>query len=244
MRKDDIFATPQSTVADFSFDEKTASVFDDMLVRSVPFYLEVQRMMSELARDFAVPGTNVYDMGCSTGTTLIQLDPILPEGVRLVGYDYSEEMLKKAEEKLKSYGMQHDYHLEYMDLNKGVRLENASVVIMNLTLQFVRPLNRERLIRSIAERVNENGCLILIEKVLSRDSLLNRFFIKYYYDFKEATGYSKLEISQKREALKNILIPYRVQENEELVLQNGFSECEIFFKWYNFCGYIIRKGAK
>jgi tRNA (cmo5U34)-methyltransferase len=244
MSKDEIFATSQDTVADFSFDANTASVFDDMLIRSVPFYLEVQRMVSELARDFAVPGTNVYDLGCSTGTTLIQLDPILSAGVRLVGCDYSEEMLKKAEEKLKAHGMQHDYHLECVDLNNGVRVENASVVIMNLTLQFVRPLNRDRLVRKIAKGVNENGCLILIEKVLSRDSLLNRFFIKYYYDFKETSGYSKLEISRKREALENVLIPYRVQENEELVLQNGFSECEIFFKWYNFCGYIVRKGAK
>lgn len=241
MGKDKIFGTPQGTVADFSFDAKTAAVFDDMLVRSVPLYPEMQRMMAELARDFAVPGTNVYDLGCSTGTTLIHLDPVLPKGVRLVGCDYSEAMLKKSGEKLKEYGMQHEYALECMDLNKEVRVENASVVIMNLTLQFVRPLNRDRLIQSIAGGVNENGCLILIEKVLSRDSLLNRFFIKYYYDFKEANGYSKLEISQKREALENVLIPYRVQENEELVLQNGFSQCEIFFKWYNFCGYIVRR---
>jgi tRNA (cmo5U34)-methyltransferase len=244
MGKDKIFATPHGTVADFSFDAKTAAVFDDMLVRSVPFYLEIQRMISELTRDFAVPGTNVYDLGCSTGTTLLQLDPILPDGVRLVGCDYSEEMLKKAEEKFKNHGMRHAYHLECTDLNNEVRIENASVVIMNLTLQFVRPLNRERLMRSISKGVNENGCLILLEKVLSRDSLLNRFFIKYYYDFKEASGYSKLEISQKREALENVLIPYRVQENEDLALQNGFSQCEIFFKWYNFCGYIVRKVAK
>ncbi|HCC55179.1 MAG TPA: carboxy-S-adenosyl-L-methionine synthase CmoA [Desulfobulbaceae bacterium] len=243
MAKDKIFATSHGTVTDFSFDAQTVSVFDDMLVRSVPFYLEVQRMISELTRDFAVPGTNVYDLGCSTGTTLIQLDPILPVGVRLVGCDYSAEMLKKAEEKLKAQGMRHDYHLECMDLNHEVRVENASVVIMNLTLQFVRPLNRERLIQSIAKGVNENGCLILIEKVLSRDSLLNRFFIKYYYDFKEASGYSKLEISQKREALENVLIPYRVQENEDLILKNGFTDCEVFFKWYNFCGYIARKAA-
>lgn len=243
MNKDKIFACLQGTVADFSFDAKTASVFDDMLVRSVPFYLEVQRMISELVSDFAVPGTNIYDLGCSTGTTMIQLDRSLPEGVRLVGCDSSEEMLKKAGEKLREYDMQHEYRLECMDLNKEMRLENASVVIMNLTLQFVRPLNRDRLIRRIAEGVNENGCLILIEKVLSRDSLLNRFFLKYYYEFKEANGYSRLEISRKREALENVLIPYRVQENEELVLKNGFSDCEIFFKWYNFCGYIARKGA-
>lgn len=241
MGKDKIFGTPQGTVADFSFDAKTAAVFDDMLIRSVPLYPEMQRMMSQLARDFAAPGTNVYDLGCSTGTTLIHLDPVLPAGTRLVGCDYSDAMLKKAGEKLQEYRMQHEYALECMDLNREVRIENASVVIMNLTLQFVRPLNRERLIQDIARGVNENGCLILIEKVLSRDSLLNRFFIKYYYDFKEANGYSRLEISQKREALENVLIPYRVQENEELVLQNGFSQCEIFFKWYNFCGYIVRK---
>jgi len=244
MGKDKIFATPQGTVADFSFDAKTASVFDDMLVRSVPFYLEVQRMVSELARDFAVPGTNVYDLGCSTGTTLIHLDQNLPEGVCLVGCDSSEEMLRKAREKMQAHGMRHDYALACQDLNRDVEVENASVVIMNLTLQFVRPLNRDRLIRRIAKGVNGNGCLILIEKVLSRDSLLNRFFLKYYYDFKEANGYSKLEISQKREALENVLIPYRVQENEDLVLKNGFSECEIFFKWYNFCGYIVRKAAE
>lgn len=231
-------------MADFNFDAKTASVFDDMLVRSVPFYLESQRMIGELARDFAVEGTNVYDLGCSTGTTFMQLDSALPKSVRFVGFDYSEDMLKKAREKLKDFGIKHETVLECADLNKDIRVENASVVIMNLTLQFVRPLNREKLIRNIAKGMNENGSLILIEKVLSRDSLLNRFFIKYYYDFKEENGYSKLEISQKREALENVLIPYHVQENEELLLKNGFSQCEIFFKWYNFCGYIARKGAK
>lgn len=241
---DKIFSTPKRLIGDFSFDEKTASVFDDMLVRSVPFYLEMQRMLAELTNDFAVKGTNVYDMGCSTGTTLILLDQILAKGVRLVGYDYSGDMLVKAREKMDKHGMQHEFNLLQADFNKDVHIENASVIIMNLTLQFVRPLQRESLIKQIAKGVNANGCIILIEKVLSQDSLLNRYFIKYYYDFKEANGYSKLEISQKREALENVLIPYRIQENTELLLNNGFDHCEIFFKWYNFCGYIARKGAK
>ena len=242
--EDKIFSTPKQFVADFKFDAETATVFDDMLIRSIPFYVEQQRMLAQLANDFAVEGTNVYDLGCSTGTTFLQLDPILPEKVRFVGFDYSPEMLEKAREKMDAHGMRHEYHLECVDLNKEVRVENASVVIMNLTLQFVRPLQREKLIRDVARGVNPNGCIILIEKVLSRDSLLNRYFIKYYYDFKAANGYSQLEISQKREALENVLIPYRVQENEELLLQNGFDDCEIFFKWYNFCGYIARKVGK
>jgi len=241
---DNLFSTPKRLIGDFCFDEKTAAVFDDMLVRSVPFYLEIQRMLAELTNDFAVPGTNVYDLGCSTGTTLILLDQILPKGVRLVGYDYSEDMLTKAHQKMAGHGMTHEYKLLPVDLNQEVHVENASVVIMNLTLQFVRPLQREKLIKQIADGVNAGGCIILIEKVLSRDSLLNRYFIKYHYDFKEANGYSRIEISQKREALENVLIPYRVQENEELLLKNGFDECEIFFKWYMFCGYIARIRAK
>jgi len=120
-------------------------------------------------------------------------------------------------------------------------MENASVAILTLTLQFVRPLYRHKLIRSIAEGLNKDGCLILIEKVLSKTSMLNRLFINYYHTFKVRNGYSRMEISQKREALENVLIPYRVEENVELLLNNGFSSCEIFFKWYNFCGFLALK---
>jgi len=242
MSRDEIFMNPRNQVGDFCFDAKTAAVFDDMLARSVPFYAEQQRMLASLAVDFAAPGSSVYDLGCSTGATLMLLDRCLPEGVRLVGIDSSPQMLAKTGENLKKHGMRHEYALECLDLNQAGDFSGASVVIMNLTLQFIRPLNRDRLIRRIARGLNEDGCLILIEKVLSRDSLLNRFFLKYYYEFKEANGYSKLEISQKREALENVLIPYQVQENEELLLKNCFGQCEIFFKWFNFCGYLARKG--
>lgn len=101
---------------------------------------------------------------------------------------------------------------------------------MNLTLQFVRPLYRQKLITTIANDMRQDGCLILIEKVLSRYSTLNRFFIKYYYAFKRHYGYSELQISQKREALGNALIPYRVEENMELLLGHGFSQCDVFMK--------------
>ncbi len=89
--------------------------------------------------------------------------------------------------------------------------------------------------------MNRDGCLVIFEKVLSRHALLNRLFIKYYYAFKERNGYSQMEISQKREALENVLIPFRVEENMELLLNNGFRKCEVFFKWYNFCGMLAMK---
>jgi tRNA (cmo5U34)-methyltransferase len=115
------------------------------------------------------------------------------------------------------------------------------VVIMNLVLQFVRPLHRTRVVESIASGINKDGCLILVEKVLSPDSLVNRLFIKYYYEMKRRNGYTELEISQKREALENVLIPYHYLEDRELLLQSGFRHCEMFFRWYNFCGLLAIK---
>lgn len=241
MSKDKIFSKKSRRIEDFNFGGKTAAVFDDMLDRSVPFYAEIQRMIGEIAADFAVKGTNVYDLGCSTGTTFVALDRVLAPGVRFVGVDSSPEMLQKCREKLKGYGVRRPFRLVRADLNKPVSIRKASVVILNLTLQFVRPLYRHRLIESIARGVEKDGCLILIEKVLSRDSALNRFFINYYYGFKKRQGYSQLEISQKREALENVLIPYRVEENRELLLKAGFTQCDVFFKWYNFCGIIAIK---
>ena len=241
MSEDQLFANKQPLVKDFTFNKETAQVFDDMLQRSVPFYAEVQRMMGEIAAEFAVEGTRLYDLGCSTGTTLLTLDPVVPAGVSFVGVDSSPEMLERARAKLTQAGLTRAYELQCADLNNGVHITNASMVIMNLTLQFVRPLYRQKLITTIANGMRQDGCLILIEKVLSRHSTLNRFFIKYYYAFKQRHGYSELEISQKREALENVLIPYRVEENMELLLSHGFSQCDVFFKWHNFCGLIALK---
>ena len=117
-------------------------------------------------------------------------------------------------------------------LNELVSIENASAVIMNLTLQFIRPVRRAQVMKNIAAGVNKGGSLLVIEKVLSKDTQFNRSFIKYYYDLKRRNGYSDLEIAQKREALENVLIPYRLEENFELFLDSGFKECEGFFRWY------------
>ncbi|MCK6466978.1 MAG: carboxy-S-adenosyl-L-methionine synthase CmoA [Candidatus Brocadia sinica] len=230
-----------TTIADFNFGEKVASVFDDMLDRSVPFYREIQRMIVEMAVDFAVEGTNIYDLGCSTGTTLLNLGQNIPGKVKFIGVDYSRDMLARCKQKLSALHFFRGHELICADLNQGVHIENASVVIMILALQFIRPLNRDKLIGSILRGLNENGCLILVEKILGEDSVFNRLFIKYYYDFKKRNGYSELEIAQKREALENVLIPYKLLENRELMIKEGFRYCDVFFKWYNFCGMVAVK---
>lgn len=238
---DQIFAEAAPRVDDFKFDGRTARVFDDMLNRSVPFYGEIQRMTSELATDFAVPNTNLYDLGCSTGTTFEALAPLVDPSVRFIGVDSSAEMLAKARAKLASVTASRQVELICQDLHELQSISNASVVILTLTLQFVRPLHRERLVRAIADGTNEQGCLILVEKLTESDTLFNRLFIKYYYEMKRRHGYSELEIAQKREALENVLIPYRPEENEKLLLDAGYRRVQPFFRWYNFSGMIAIK---
>ncbi len=239
--KDRIFAEKKELVHDFDFGATTASVFDDMLDRSVPFYQEIQRMIGELCSDFAMPSTNVYDLGCSTCNTFLAIEARIPADVTCIGWDYSPEMINKAREKLGARHFSRPVQLECRDLNKGAALSNASVVILNLTLQFVRPLLRQKVIQDIAAGMNPGGCLILVEKVLTEDSSINRLFIKHYYEMKKRNGYSDMEIAQKREALENILVPYHLEENEELLLRNGFKACDSFFRWYNFSGIVAVK---
>lgn len=238
--KDHIFDNPEA-VGDFEFNKNVAQVFDDMVSRSVPFYQEIQRMITELSKDFATPEGAVYDLGCSTGTTLMNLDKVVDPSVRFVGIDESSEMLDKCRRNFEDAGMQRPYDLKSANLNEGVSMDPASVVVMCLTLQFVRPLFRERLVQDIYRQLNPNGALILVEKVLGEDSLFNRLFINYYYNMKRRHQYSEMEISQKREALENVLIPYKLGENITLLNASGFRYCEVFFKWYNFCGIIAVK---
>ena len=241
VNKDELFAKPGAT-HDFKFGAETAKVFDDMVNRSVPFYEEIQRMVCELAGSFAVPGTNLYDIGCATGNTLIMLqNKMADKNIQLIGIDNSDEMLSKAQSKIKSQCGENKIQLLNANLHDLPHIDNCSVVILLLTLQFVRPLHREKLVKTIFDGLQKNGCLILVEKVTGSCTLLNRLFIEYYYTYKRRKGYSELEIAQKREALENVLIPYHHEENKKMLLDSGFSHTEEFFRWYNFSGIVALK---
>jgi tRNA (cmo5U34)-methyltransferase len=239
--RDRVFADQAEAIADFKFSKEVATVFDDMLSRSVPFYAETQRMIAEMAGDFVKSGTNVYDFGCSTGTTMLALHEYVPKDVKFIGVDNSDDMLVRCRDKLAAGGFDRPFELRTADLNAGATVENASLALMILTLQFIRPLQRERLMADIYRGLNDQGCFLVVEKVLGEDSLFNRLFIRYYYDMKRRNGYSEMEIAQKREALENVLIPYTLLENRELLLRTGYRYVDVFFKWYNFCGIVAVK---
>jgi len=237
--KDSIFDSPMERARDFDFGEQTAEVFDDMLSRSVPFYDEVQCMIVEIIATLVGDEPLIYDLGCSTGTTLLMLASRLREKQpRLVGVDSSPSMLSRGRAKFERSEFSPQVTWEQCDLNESLFSEPADAFIMNLTLQFIRPLQREPLVARLYDKLKSGGSLILVEKVVADDSLLNRIYIEKYHAFKKRKGYSDLEIAQKRESLENVLIPYRISENLELLRRCGFVSPDTFFRWYNFAGFI------
>jgi len=248
MRKDKVFRRSDKPVGDFEFNAEVAEVFDDMIGRSVPFYGEQQSMIRSMVGRMWIPGTVIYDLGCSTAATLIGLCSELPASARFVGYDNSPAMLKRAMRNVEAKNFQKRIAVRQAELNgrpSDFPLHKAGVVTMCWTLMFIRPLRRDNVIRWIYDSLVDEGVFIVTEKILTNSGHMNRFFIDVYYDFKKQRGYSRTEISRKREALENVLVPYRIEENLDLFRRNGFDIVETFFQWFNFVGFLcVKKSAK
>lgn len=234
--KDKVFDKP--ITKQFEFDEEVASVFDDMLNRSVPFYKEMLSLTTAFSLNYLKKGDHVYDLGCSTASTLISIANDSKYDLKLTGIDNSDAMLTRAKRKSKAFGHKIDF---INDDIFNVKLKRSKVIISNYTLQFIRPLQREKLVKKIYKSLKPGGIFIFSEKVISEDKVLNKQFIDKYYDFKKEQGYSEFEISQKREALENVLIPYTYEENKKMILESGFKEFDCLFKWVNFGTFIAIK---
>ncbi|NLX17876.1 MAG: carboxy-S-adenosyl-L-methionine synthase CmoA [Desulfobulbus sp.] len=226
---------------DFTFNEHVAAVFDDMLDRSIPCYRLVIDAMAQILSCHLQPGTTVYDLGCSTGTTIFELTRRLP-GMELtfIGIDNAPAMVAKARTKSAQYSKNHDIHFKECDIT-SCSLPGAGAILCNYTLQFLRPLARQSFINRIFAALPSGGVFILSEKTIALSSRLNRDFIEIYHSFKKQQGYSELEIAAKREALENVLIPFTIRENTALLEQAGFSEIEPFFTWFNFSSIVALK---
>ena len=222
----------------FEFDEEVASVFDDMLDRSVPYYKEMQKLSISFANNFLEDGNRVFDLGCSTGSTLIELSKNSKKSLKLFGVDSSSAMLELASKKSKAFGVDISF---ICDDIFNIDFSGTKVIFSNYTLQFIRPLQREKLVKKIYDSLDVGGVFIFCEKLVSPNSLLNKQLIDEYYGFKKTQGYSEFEISQKREALENVLIPYTEDENKKMIKDAGFTHCEMIFKWVNFATFIAIK---
>jgi len=234
--KDTLFEKPIKK--QFEFDEDVASVFDDMLHRSVPFYDQMLELTTSFALNYLKDGDAVYDLGCSTASTLINIAKKSDGELKLFGVDNSTAMLERAKHKTNAFGL--DINFIEDDIF-NVEFDPAKVIISNYTLQFIRPLQREKLIQKIYDALEDGGVFIFSEKVITEDKVLNKQFIDAYYEFKKNQGYSEFEIAQKREALENVLIPYTYEENKNMILDCGFKHFDCIFKWINFGTFIAIK---
>jgi tRNA (cmo5U34)-methyltransferase len=234
--KDTIFEKP--ITKQFEFDEDVASVFDDMLHRSVPFYDQMLELTTSFALNYLQDNDTVYDLGCSTASTLINIAKKSPVSLELCGVDNSSAMLERAKHKANAFGL----NIEFIEDDIfNISMKSSKVIISNYTLQFIRPLQRETLIKKIFNSLNEGGVFIFSEKVITEDKILNKQYIDAYYNFKKSQGYSEFEIAQKREALENVLIPYSYEENKNMILEAGFKHFDCIFKWVNFGTFIAIK---
>ncbi|WP_120931422.1 carboxy-S-adenosyl-L-methionine synthase CmoA [Helicobacter pylori] len=233
----------------FCFDEKVAHVFDDMLERSIPYYHEMLNLGAYfIAQNLKeniypkslpkpLPKPLIYDLGCSTGNFFIALNQQIQQDIELVGIDNSMPMLKKAQEKLKDFN---NARFECMDFLE-VEFKEASAFSLLFVLQFVRPMQREVLLKKIYNSLALNGVLLVGEKIMSEDRILDKQMIELYYLYKQNQGYSHNEIAFKREALENVLVPYSLKENIALLESVGFKHVEALFKWVNFTLLAARK---
>ncbi len=233
----------------FCFDEKVAHVFDDMLERSIPYYHEMldlgayfiaQNLKENIypkSLPKPLPKPLIYDLGCSTGNFFIALNQQIQQDIELVGIDNSMPMLKKAQEKLKDFN---NARFECMDFLE-VEFKEASAFSLLFVLQFVRPMQREVLLKKIYNSLALNGVLLVGEKIMSEDRILDKQMIELYYLYKQNQGYSHNEIAFKREALENVLVPYSLKENIALLESVGFKHVEALFKWVNFTLLVARK---
>ncbi|GHR92694.1 carboxy-S-adenosyl-L-methionine synthase [Helicobacter pylori] len=237
--KDTLFN--QSLNKRFCFDEKVAHVFDDMLERSIPYYHEMLDLgayfIAQNLKESINANPLIYDLGCSTGNFFIALNQQIQQDIELVGIDNSMPMLKKAQEKLKDFK---NARFECMDFLE-VEFKEASAFSLLFVLQFVRPMQREVLLKKIYNSLALNGVLLVGEKIMSEDRILDKQMIELYYLYKQNQGYSHNEIAFKREALENVLVPYSLKENVALLESAGFKHVEALFKWVNFTLLVARK---
>lgn len=239
-KKDRFFSQPMQEIPPFSFNAEVAEVFDDMVARSVPLYRENQLMMVQILSRLLTSGDTVYDLGCSTGSALVQIGTSLKQlDLKLVGLDTSAPMVEKARLKTRAFGL-NEAVIEVADITK-FSLASCGACIMNYTLQFIPVGARKKFLQQVYAALRPGGVLLLAEKIEADTPALQDLLTDVYYDLKRSNGYSELEISQKREALEDVLIPLPAQAQQELLREAGFTQVETVLRWGPFATFLAVK---
>jgi len=232
--RDRVYSQPLASVDRFVFDRQVAQVFPDMIQRSVPGYAAVISMSSVLAAQYVQPDSLCYDLGCSLGATSRAIQSgIRAEGCRIIAIDNSPAMIERAlaQPAEGAHGAPIDYICADI---ADVGIDNASLVTLNFTLQFIPLQQRGDLLQRIRKGLRPGGILVLSEKIRFEDPEEERRQIEMHHAFKRANGYNELEISQKRSALENVLIPETLKQHRVRLGEAGFRRADLWFQCFNF----------
>ena len=239
MKKDRLFKDYRHKIGQFTFDQAVAEVFTDMLNRSIPGYQSILSMIGMLAERFAQEDANYYDLGSSLGAVTLALAKNLPvKKARLIAVDKSPAMVSKSYATLSQLPYPVQLRLESI---QETPIEKAAIVVLNYTLQFIAPEDRQAMINKIYQGLNPGGILILSEKIHFPHPAQDELMTELYYDFKRAQGYSELEISQKRDALENVLITDSLETHQQRLKQAGFRTFDPWFQAFNFISLVAVK---
>jgi len=240
--KDAIYADPLDQIADFAFDKSVVDVFPDMIKRSVPGYSTIIAMTGVLAERYASTNTHCYDLGCSLGaSTLAMRQHIEGRACKIIAVDNSSAMIKQFETHIKT---DTQFSTPVITAQKDIcdiNIENASVVVLNFTLQFIPLDQRYALLETIFKGMNPGGILIVSEKIRFEDAHLQALNTDLHHAFKRANGYSDLEISQKRSALEDVLLPETLKTHQTRLTDIGFNNCDVWFQCFNFASLVAIK---
>lgn len=239
--KDRIYANPLDSIAGFAFDESVVDVFPDMIKRSVPGYPTIISMIGNLAERYATAGSSLYDLGCSLGAaTLAMRHRIQAANCKIIGVDNAQAMVEQCHKVMNADSGEVPVELICSDL-QSVNIQNASVVVLNFTLQFIDLAERETILQKIYDGLNPGGVLILSEKVSFGDQPHDELMIDLHHNFKRANGYSDLEIAQKRSSLENVLIPETLDTHRQRLKSVGFASTDVWFQCFNFASLVAIK---
>ncbi|AFU18802.1 carboxy-S-adenosyl-L-methionine synthase CmoA [Actinobacillus suis] len=239
--KDTIFSAPIEKLGDFTFDESVAEVFPDMIQRSVPGYSNIITAIGMLAQRFVTEGSQVYDLGCSRGAGILSIRRNLQTSqVKIIGVDNSQPMVERCRSHINAYHSEVPAEILCDDI-RHIEIKNASMVVLNFTLQFLPRADRLELLTKIYQGLNPNGILVLSEKFTFANDTMNELLIDLHHTFKRANGYSELEVSQKRTALENVMLTDSIETHKERLKQAGFSQIELWFQCFNFGSMIAIK---
>lgn len=240
-KKDAIYSQPKVNVTDFCFDEAVAQVFPDMIQRSVPGYSTIIENIGQIAQRYAQPNTNIYDLGCSLGAASLAIRRMVQtHGCFIIAVDNSEAMVQKCHLHLNAFKSDTPIRVLCEDVME-TEIKDASVIVLNFTLQFIAPIQRQTLIKKIYAGMKPGGVLVLSEKLTHKNPTINDMLIELHHEFKRNNGYSELEISQKRSALENVMLLDTQGEHEERLKAAGFSEVSMWFCCFNFASFVAVK---